>query len=90
MTTGTDWDRLATQTDEEIVVAAMDDPDSFIPDDDFWKKANITPPRKQTITIRLDSDILDFFKGKNAKGYQQRINGALRAFMDIKRADCQT
>lgn len=36
---------------------------------------------KQAITIRLDKDILDFFK-QNGIGYQTRINDVLRAFIE--------
>lgn len=36
---------------------------------------------KQAITIRLDKDVLDFFK-QNGIGYQTRINDVLRAFIE--------
>jgi uncharacterized protein (DUF4415 family) len=36
------------------------------------------PPPKQRITIWLDSDLLLFFKGDGKRGYQTRINRALR------------
>ena len=43
------------------------------------------PPGKTRITIRLDNDILDWFRGRaHAAGggnYQTMINGALRNFM---------
>ena len=61
-----------------------DDPDTFLPDESFWKKAKIVTPQKQPITIRLDEDVLDFFKGQNPKGYQQRINSVLRSFMETE------
>jgi uncharacterized protein (DUF4415 family) len=37
-----------------------------------WKKQ-----RKQLITLRLDPEVLDFFK-QSGEGYQSRINEALR------------
>lgn len=83
--TKTDWKRLSNQTDTDIDKAVASDPDTFIPDDAFWEKALKTPAAKQSITIRVDADILDFFKGKNPKGYQQRMNAALRAYMEALR-----
>jgi len=40
-------------------------------------------PAKQQTTLRLDADILDWFKrhAKNGKGYQTDINKALRAYV---------
>ena len=41
-----------------------------------------TTPTKVLTSVRLDADILDFFKSKGA-GYQSRINAALR--MEVER-----
>jgi uncharacterized protein (DUF4415 family) len=50
--------------------------------DDFFKKANAAwPPSKQQLTIRLDTDLLDWLKA-NGRGYQTRINRILRAAME--------
>jgi uncharacterized protein (DUF4415 family) len=38
------------------------------------------PAARQTITIRLDADLLDWLRKQ--KGYQTRINAVLRTFMD--------
>jgi len=37
-------------------------------------------PRKQAVQIRLDADVLAWFKGYG-KGYQSKINAALRNVM---------
>jgi uncharacterized protein (DUF4415 family) len=37
--------------------------------------------KKSQITLRIDSDVLDWFK-KSGKGYQTRINMLLRAYME--------
>ncbi|MBZ5679566.1 MAG: BrnA antitoxin family protein [Acidobacteriia bacterium] len=37
-------------------------------------------PRKKPVTLRLDADVLDWFK-KPGHGYQTRINRALRKVM---------
>jgi uncharacterized protein (DUF4415 family) len=38
-------------------------------------------PKKAQITLRIDSDVLEWFKG-TGKGYQTRINTLLRAYME--------
>jgi uncharacterized protein (DUF4415 family) len=39
---------------------------------------------KQQVTVRLDRDVLAFFK-QGGRGYQTRINAVLRAFMEAQR-----
>ena len=39
------------------------------------------PRTKRQLTLRLDSDVLDWFK-QQGRGYQTRINVLLRAYMD--------
>jgi uncharacterized protein (DUF4415 family) len=47
---------------------------------DFFKKAIIQMPvAKSSVSIRLDRDILDWFK-KQGRGYQTRINAVLRTY----------
>jgi len=50
-------------------------------DDDFFKNAQLQMPAKQSVTMRLDSDVLDWFK-EQGKGYQTRINQLLRKYME--------
>ena len=55
-------------------------------DDAFFKNAKqgmMYRLHKQQTTLRLDADILDWFKrhAKNGKGYQTDINKALRAYV---------
>jgi len=38
-------------------------------------------PSKTSISLRLDQDVLEWFKAQGA-GYQTRINSVLRAFRD--------
>jgi uncharacterized protein (DUF4415 family) len=40
---------------------------------------------KQQLTLRLDSDVLEWFK-KQGRGYQTRINVLLRAYMEEHQA----
>ena len=38
------------------------------------------PIGKEPVSIRLDADVLEFFK-RDGKGYQTRINTVLRSYM---------
>ena len=52
-------------------------------DDTFWKNAVRNPfyrPTKTSTTVRVDSDVLEWFKSQG-KGYQTRINAVLREAM---------
>ena len=56
-------------------------------DEDFWRKARVVMPgehSKTPVTIRLDSDVLSWFKAQG-KGYQTRINAVLRSFVEAQR-----
>ncbi len=77
----TDWKRVDAMTDEDIVAAMRDDPDwQDLIDIDWSKAVSVTPQPKTAISIRLDEDIVDFFKA-SGKGYQTRINAVLRHFV---------
>jgi uncharacterized protein (DUF4415 family) len=77
----TDWRRLRSMTDEEIHAAIINDPDAKPTDEAFWKDARVVMPRrKETVTMRLDADLLEWFR--NERGYQTRINAILRAYMN--------
>lgn len=77
----TDWERLRNMTDEEIERAIADDPDADIGLDADWSDADIiVPGPKKPISIRLDEDIIEYFKSLGS-GYQTRINTVLRRYM---------
>jgi uncharacterized protein (DUF4415 family) len=46
--------------------------------------ALIPAENKQQITLRLDADVLSFFK-KTGKRYQSRINAALREYVNAQK-----
>ncbi len=78
----TNLEKLRKLTDEEINASIAGDPDW---DEEGWSEAVIfVPPKKQAISIRIDGDVLDFFK-KQGAGYQKRINAVLRSFMNASR-----
>lgn len=80
----TDWNRVRKMTDEEIEASIADDPDWADLKDIDWSKADLViPVPKQAISIRLDADVLDFFK-RQGTGYQRRINAVLRSYMEQK------
>lgn len=56
------------------------DIDDFDEDDDggYWSYASRTT--KERVTVRFDRDVLAFFR-RSGKGYQTRMNAALRAYM---------
>jgi uncharacterized protein (DUF4415 family) len=48
--------------------------------------ADLYRPIKKPVTLRLDADVLDWLK-KQGRGYQTRINRALRSLMMDERED---
>jgi uncharacterized protein (DUF4415 family) len=48
---------------------------------DFWDEgALVMPAAKQAISLRVDEDVLDWFK-RTGPRYQTRINAVLRSYM---------
>jgi len=76
----TDWKRLAEMEDKDIDT-------SDIPelDDAFFQKAEVHVPPKQPVTLRLDADVLLWFKSQG-QGYQTRINKLLRRYMESQQS----
>lgn len=80
----TDWARVDALTDEDVTKAIANDPDWAEFEDIDWSDAVLVmPARKKAISIRVDEDVLDFFK-KEGDGYQRRINAVLRSYMQQK------
>lgn len=80
----TDWAAVDALTDEEIEAAVRNDPDAVPLDVDWSDAVLVIPPRKKAISIRVDEDVLDYFK-KQGAGYQRRMNAVLRSYMQQKR-----
>lgn len=79
----TNWRRLRSMTDAQIHAGVVEDPGVHPTDKAFWRKAQLIMPRsKKTVTMRLDADLLDWFRSN--RGYQTRINAILRAYMDAQ------
>jgi uncharacterized protein (DUF4415 family) len=79
----TDWAAVDALTDEEIEAAIRKDPNAVPLDFDWSEAVLVIPPRKRAISIRLDEDVLDYFK-KEGAGYQRRMNAVLRSYMQQK------
>lgn len=81
LTGKTDWARVDALTDADIEAAMRSDPDWQQDLDPDWDNAVlVVPPSKTPISIRLDDDVLAFFKA-GGPGYQKRINAVLRSYM---------
>lgn len=54
-----------------------------VPDWSGAKRGALYRPVKQQITLRIDADVLDWFKthAPNSQGYQTNINRALREYV---------
>ena len=85
MESQTDWEALEKKTDEEIREAVESDPDTYFLDEDWFEAATFVNPsaEKERISIRLDEDILEFFRSQG-RGYQSRINKVLREYMTVR------
>ena len=77
---------LANITDDQIEQWSKTDPDQLGLDDAFWDHVDLETPTKEAISIKLDSDVLKWFR-RDGKGYQTRINSVLRHFVEnVKKA----
>jgi uncharacterized protein (DUF4415 family) len=79
----TDWAALRALTDEQITEAVRNDPDAVPFDLDWSDGVVVMPARKRAISIRVDEDVLKFFK-RDGDGYQGRMNAVLRSYMQQK------
>jgi uncharacterized protein (DUF4415 family) len=74
------------EREELAVLEAMADSDidtSDIPEATDWsgaERGRFYRPVKQLLSVRLDSDLVAWFKASGA-GYQTRINAALREYV---------
>ena len=71
----TDLERLAKLNDADIDT-------SDIPElgEDFFRRAELRERGKRVETIRLDADVVEWFKGQG-EGYETRINQILRQYV---------
>lgn len=73
----TNWNRLRKLRDSEI-----DHSDIPALGAAFFRRAKIRfPGTKKAVSIRLDADVLDWFR-RQGRRYQSRINAVLRAYVE--------
>jgi len=72
----TDWRRVSEMADEDIDT-------SDIPplDDNFFANAKLRMPRQISVTMRVDADLLEWFKAQG-EAYESLINTALRSYVE--------
>ncbi len=82
----TDWARLDAQTDEDIARAVASDPDAapLLNEEWFAQAERWAPPGKQAISLRLDREVLEWFKAQGRR-YQSRMNAVLRAYVNAQK-----
>src|ERR1700733_5665971 len=74
-----DWAKVDAMTEAQLESSIAADGDEV--DEPDWTQAALgMPSRKQDIHIRLDADVLGWFKD-TGKGYKTRINNVVRAFV---------
>jgi len=76
---------LIEMSDEEVERRATADPDAGIIPPGFWDNAQVVYGEpKQQITLRLDADIIRWFK-RTGRGYQSRMGAVLRSYVQAQR-----
>ena len=77
----TDWQRLDIITDEDIDLSDCPEitPEKFAKA--VVRSGLPVDKNKVQVTLRIDSDVLDWFKSQG-RGYQTQINSLLRAYME--------
>jgi uncharacterized protein (DUF4415 family) len=81
----TDWARIDRMSEADLdatIAADSDDPGN---DPAFWDRARRVFPRRERVTLRLDADVLDWFR-RQGRGYQARINAILRRHYERSRS----
>jgi uncharacterized protein (DUF4415 family) len=77
----TNWKAIDVRRDSEI-----DYSDNPRLDAGFFARAVRWPGNKQLISLRLDPDVLAFFR-RQGKGYQTTINALLRKYVEAQESE---
>ncbi len=76
-----DFARLDSLTEEELDKSIDIEEEGEID----WSTIQVgLPLLKKQLTVRLDTDVVDWFKA-GGPGYQTRINAVLRSYVDAKK-----
>ena len=80
----TDWEQLDKMNDRDIDLSDVPEISPEMFGKAIARKGLKPIERKTQITLRIDSDVLNWFRNQE-RGYQTRINIVLRAYMKEKR-----
>jgi uncharacterized protein (DUF4415 family) len=80
----TDWRKANAMTGRKLEASIQADVDDVRGEPDWTKAVIGVPAPKDHINIRIDHDVLEWFKG-NGRGYQTMMNNVLRAFVQSRR-----
>jgi uncharacterized protein (DUF4415 family) len=75
----TDWKRIDALRDKDIDFSNIPKQGA-----DFFAHAIIWPGPKRQINLRVDPDVLTFFR-QQGRGYQTAINAVLRKYMEARK-----
>ena len=73
------WDAVDKLADVDLI-------DESLPelDETFWQEAVFVPGPKRQITLRIDQDVVEYFRSQGP-GYQRRMNAVLRRYVQAQR-----
>ena len=77
----TDSKRLGAKRDDAIDLSDIPEATPAMFARAIVVKGMLAPRRKEQITLRLDADVLEWFRARG-EGYQTLMNMLLRAYMD--------
>jgi uncharacterized protein (DUF4415 family) len=81
---GTDLNKLDAISDKKLELLITEDDDERGIQPEWTRSILILPQAKQSIHLRLDQDIIEFFKGYG-KGHITRMQAVLKAYVDAHR-----
>ena len=79
----TDWRRANAVTGKRLEASIRADANDVHEEPDWTQAVTGIPAPKDHINIRIDHDVLEWFKS-HGKGYQTLMNNVLRAFVESR------
>lgn len=79
----TNWAKVNAATGAKLEASIRNDADDVQGEPDWTRSVMGIPAPKDHINIRIDHDVLEWFK-KNGRGYQTLMNNVLRAFVQTR------
>jgi len=75
LTDKTNYQKLDSMSDDSIDYSDIPEKDAH-----FWAIAEVKDPAKKAISLRVDEDVLNWFKHRGGR-YQRLMNQVLRQYM---------